>query len=537
LKARNLATLFGLVLAAGITGCDDSVAEVEEAATNIKLWSTESAPVTVHGPFFHSILANARDPAPIVPAKGAHSDDIAHAVWTVSPSIGVIDPQIAVGRQYTLVTTRGSGTSDHIEIFDKAGNFYRGVDVNDLFAPLTADINASLNLPPGYSSAYDVDPATYPGNTYYDTRAVYDPYRDCYWIAALVINNKAAPFTLARRAKFAVAVSPGGTQLSPGTPFGMWKVYWWDAVPYDGQYQNLQIWADYPLLGISRKYVLLTDLGGYLAAKAGPGPDPMGTTDMDVGVVPADALLAGRPLPGWQFWNLHNPDGSLVSGQLGGVQPARQRGALSLAEAASGDDAYFVGAYAVSGVGAFLDVWTFHEAAGQGTLTPRAVFIDGNAPDAGKMGIRGAGYAGGKLVATYGVSGSVRALEVDMSQCTLANAIGTPDGLCQNTLGLKLLDVTVAGARMPAIAVNDLGDVAFSFEQASSGNVSTLYRSTHPFMPLAVATPLQPITALQSGGAGDNTSIAVDPDGQGIWVFGAFTAAANVPGLAAGRLW
>jgi hypothetical protein len=102
----------------------------------------------------------------------------------VSGSAGVIDPQIAVGGSDVLVTLR-----HNILLFKKADLIGKptGASVNaqviatdKFFSLLTDDINQHLlNQPGGYgvNEGYGINPTDFPGNTYYDARAVYDNYR------------------------------------------------------------------------------------------------------------------------------------------------------------------------------------------------------------------------------------------------------------------------------------------------------------------------------------------------------------------------
>jgi PKD repeat protein len=221
----------------------------------------------------------------------------------IDPASGVIDPQIAAGPSYLLVTLR-----HRFFILDKAGNLaydktgtkqLGAISSCDFFDPLSNSMNSSLNLPSPLSVAggYGMDCATY-SDTYYDARAIFDPYRKRYWIVALALNKKAndaddAQKFPGRRGKFAVAVS------KTSDPRGGWYLYWTDAVAGDGEAPlcpngscPVITGADYPSIGISPKYVAL-------ATHSGPSTTP----GRRVVLGPADALAAGCPgqCPAWAF--------------------------------------------------------------------------------------------------------------------------------------------------------------------------------------------------------------------------------------------
>ncbi len=261
------------------------------------------------------------------PSKNAETPEVARSFdATINRNGGGgSDPQIAAGPSYLLTTLR-----DEVTLLDKNGNvvskdknnkpFNGGpIPTINFFGKLTNDINSHLNLPAAFpaSQGFGID-------TYYDARAIYDSYRQRYWIVALAINNKTpcarqkdslpagAPCNPAlsgsRRAKVVVAVS------STSDPRDNWSLYWWDGVPHDGQCgidlscQLTERGADYPSLGISEKY-LLEEHG------AGSKADSYRYLTL----APADALANGANCNncnftgGWAYWHLKNPDGSYVN--------------------------------------------------------------------------------------------------------------------------------------------------------------------------------------------------------------------------------
>jgi hypothetical protein len=208
------------------------------------------------------------------------------------------DTQIAVSEKSVVVTARAV-----IAFYDKAG------------APLqppiaTQSFFSSLNL----VASFGID-------SYYDTRAIFDPYRKRFWICALTFNSAHQNDT-ARRDMVVMAVSK--TQ----NPLDGWFLYYWDAVahygvPKDPVYQPGDS-ADYPCLGIDKRCIYQTN--AVIDAVTG--------TFRYVRVVlyDADTLASGSPnAKGWQFWDLTNPDSSLARI----VQPAVHHSESSRA--------YFVG--------------------------------------------------------------------------------------------------------------------------------------------------------------------------------------------------
>ncbi|HMB52144.1 MAG TPA: hypothetical protein VKU40_02430, partial [Thermoanaerobaculia bacterium] len=184
------------------------------------------------------------------------------------------DPQVAAGPTHLLVTTSGDG----IAIYEKNGRlatedrFGQKIEENpisaeDFFGWMSDLINPTLNLGL-FRDVYERGELAYGIDEYYDLRAVFDTYRDRFWIVALARNSKAREGTLLeqqyRRSKLIVAVS---TSEDPRDP---WRFYWFDAVPGDGDCLDAcgcegtdyipGAAADYPSLGVNQDAVLITNV-------------------------------------------------------------------------------------------------------------------------------------------------------------------------------------------------------------------------------------------------------------------------------------
>ena len=196
---------------------------------------------------------------------------------------GKIDPQIASSDAY-LVVTLGS----LVLYYSKDGSALAQVSVKDLFKPLwnpanPGSINFHLNLPsntPCNPVALDSASRIFCVDSFYDARVVYDSYNERFWITALARNSASRsselisttiPHTLeeqyaARRSKLLVAVSKS---QDPRDGWGQW---YWDAVIDDGACSDTTVdvcpgafympgeAADYPSIGISEKYAVVTNI-------------------------------------------------------------------------------------------------------------------------------------------------------------------------------------------------------------------------------------------------------------------------------------
>jgi len=442
---------------------------------------------------------------------------------------GGFDPQIAAGPSYLLMTMR-----DQLVFLDKAGKvlsqdkngkpFNGGpINTNDFFGGLTDDINAHLNLPPvsPASQGYGID-------TYYDARAIYDSYRQRYWIVALAINNKTPCFQQkqagaaqcnpflsgARRGKVVVGVS------SSSDPRDKWFLYWWDAIPHDGDCgidvicRQTEHGADYPSLGISEKY-LIEEHG------AGTKTDSY----RYVSVAPADELAKGAICNNcnypnaWAFWHIKNPDGSLVNM----LQPAVHHGPTLP------NCAFFAGNYQSLGQSYHISMY-FFDVTGQlfdSTSLIKTYAAPDNAPQPPSPpgivqpyqlkisnvgnGVMKAAFRGGKLYSTFqdckiwpGASKcvtSIRVVRVDITNP------GSPE--IDRTFGQRnVLDpanVKLVSYGTPAVEVNKHGNIALVYMRSGTNVFPEARYSVYS----ANAPDISPSQVLRMGASsygGDSTA-------------------------------
>jgi hypothetical protein len=259
--------------------------------------------------------------------------------WTWN--IGAQDPQIAAGPDSLLVTAYQEiaflNKADGSPLFVKHRPRVKGqsgittglpgqlgqrdrtttLSTNDLFAPMLDDINAHLNLTEGQQKVCNDLKFDCSINRFYDTRVIFDEYRNRFWIVSLAMSdgiNEDPRLQPARRGKLAVAVSV------TSDPRDGWNLYWWDSIPNDGHWSVieslLQHAADYPSLGISPKYVLEEHKAGIFSE-----------TSRTVTIVEADPLARGEKptnqLKAFQFWKFKDTNGAIVTSS---IQPAVHHG-------------------------------------------------------------------------------------------------------------------------------------------------------------------------------------------------------------------
>jgi hypothetical protein len=238
----------------------------------------------------------------VVPAKPS---PLPVSGWLVDPALGSLDPQIAVSASHVIVTT-----TSLIAFYSRSGSLLKLLDAPSFFGPLKADINAHLNIPSNLVAKYSVD-------EFYDVRALYDRYRDRFWVGGLARNSGAkygnAVDQTYRRTKFVLAVS------DDADPFGAWTLWWWDAIADDGACNDPAhppgtvtcpgslfrpgYGADYPCIGIS---------DSYFVEASWTNPCAM------VNVIDAHDLVQGK-FTHYRFFNFAYDDGQTVGGSL---QPA-----------------------------------------------------------------------------------------------------------------------------------------------------------------------------------------------------------------------
>jgi hypothetical protein len=282
-------------------------------------------------------------PSPALEARGdkaaihaAAQTPAAVTSWQAIQAPGDIaaDTGIAVSHTVVLVTTRST-----IAYYDKSGRSLGQVSTPAFFSPL------------GLGSQ-KID-------TYFDTRSIYDAYRNRFWVAALAWNSESYDFTKKpeeqdpavlkkRRNRCVMAVS------KTGDPRDGWYLYAWNSTPGDGQpgLNGFQAGdsADYPLLGVDSFGIYQSNI----VANVVPG---VSHRTAQVTFFPAAKLAAGQFASGWMFYDLKNPDNTPVSL----IQPVVHHGASPRT--------YFVTRYGPNKVG----VWGL-----TGHLTPSQQLVVGS---------------------------------------------------------------------------------------------------------------------------------------------------------------
>ncbi len=197
--------------------------------------------------------------------------------WKGLPSTGdwAADTQIAASQTHVVVSTRTT-----IGFFNKAGQLLQQISAKNFFAP------AQLHLVGSHGGV----------RNYFDNRLIFDPYRNRFWLGALVYDTNLADTNLN---KFVVAVSKSID------PRDGWWIYWWDAAPGDGQPGNFGNSAgdsaDYPLLGIDPTHFVQSNI----VADNTPLPRPPGYhLTQQISFVAAADLATGKATYGYQYYDL-----------------------------------------------------------------------------------------------------------------------------------------------------------------------------------------------------------------------------------------
>jgi hypothetical protein len=299
--------------------------------------------------------------AELLPADGdldALSPALTSGPWTPGRIDG-IDPQIAASDAYLTVATNNT-----IGFYDKAGALLRRrpnrvvgnqilvdpelenpVSARDFFKVFWADpstsINQWLNLPDGLCDPANPYPAdkNFCLDAYYDVRAVYDEYRQRFWVGALVKNTANKAFVgedhlraTSRRDAFVFAVSR--TQ----DPRDGWFFYWIAAVgdawrcrypdnPETAPDRCGGYWpgdgSDYEHIGVSERFFVMSvpvkngsnpDIGFMGTAE---DPDPADRRYTALFVLDAHALANGQAAPHWVFGiRRENSDGHNIQSPI-----------------------------------------------------------------------------------------------------------------------------------------------------------------------------------------------------------------------------
>jgi hypothetical protein len=209
------------------------------------------------------------------------------------------DPQIGVSTTHIVITARAV-----IAFYDKTGELLGSpISTPTFFSP--------LNL----QSEFNID-------HYYDTRAIFDSYRNRFWICALCYDYSHKD-DIGRRELVVTAVS------KTENPNDGWYLYWWDAVAHygisrDPVFQSGDC-ADYPILGVDNKCIYQTNRVNNNQTNI--------FRYWRVVLFPANDLASGSAANGWQFWDLTDPNGEPAYM----IQPAVHHG--------SNNRAYFTSAY------------------------------------------------------------------------------------------------------------------------------------------------------------------------------------------------
>ena len=505
-----------------------------------------------------------KDPPALKPPKPEPAPKSSVAV--VNGSAGVIDPQISVGVKDVLVTLR-----NNILLFKKtditgkpAGTTVNAqvITADNFFSALTADINQHLVQPKGYGVAegYGIDPAHFPGNTYYDARTVYDGYRKRFWVIALAITQKASPATKgtctdpvrqsARRTKVAVAVSQGDDA------FGNWNLYWWDAnkdEDTDPRIASTKFFShvDYPLLGISEKFLLVQNkadvclTGPHLCdtpmVPACTPPDPKLQTENYgyITAAPADALSAGNAPAGktvaFGFKSLQYPDGTVIP-PGNSIAPAVHDGPVPFGLS------FFANPYVDVNGNASLMVWFLD------TLDPaNPIFLNFAVPIRplsrlnSPAGAPSAVFRGQELTVAFaervGCSDPPSITAIRMVRVNVITARKILDGTTGTRSPNDPKGIDCIGYYQPGVQVNQKGDTGFIYVRQGKGvpteaRYSAVYHGS-------LTQP--PSVELQGGakdvGAGfDTIGVSLDPDDLGIWFVAPYGAATGAQ-IAIGRIW
>jgi hypothetical protein len=216
--------------------------------------------------------------------------------WKAMDAMGgnAADPQIAVSTTHVVVTNRAV-----LAFYDKAGTSLKTLNAKDFYSPLGLNVDTFVPAP--------ID-------QYFDLRAIFDPVRKRFWVVGLGVNvdwRTLAPSE--KRHIRAVAVS------KTENPFDGWYMYWMDAAAHWQHNVSDDVYlvgdcSDYPTVGIDSTLFHETHTVNNF--------DAAGNRTFHYYLVTfhsADAMAAGLPggqVPGWQFWDLKNPDGTSLTGTI-----------------------------------------------------------------------------------------------------------------------------------------------------------------------------------------------------------------------------
>lgn len=556
-RGRSLAASIAFTAGAlGLIGCAEPTITTAGASPQAIRASAQAIPasvqqIDVHGPFVGTgqpargrRIGFRAGAAPRQPAVMAPGQPGVLTSFEIDPGMGARDPVVAAGHDRLIVTTTGK-----IAIYGKEGALLQMMSTREFFAPLRDDCNAAAKL--------GEHAKQYPIESFYDTRVIFDEFRNRFWIGALARNeatrNRTDRDGSFRRSKFVVAVS------KTEDPQGEWWLYWWDAVIHDGacfapdaRVRTFQCpgsefkpgqRADYPAIGVSPELFVEANFSDGSAI---------------LNVARADDLANGtvrrggpEGITGWHLWNFKNPSGKLCTGIL---QPAvhhgRRQGDFAFLTSAEPDSTLVVWAVAApAGAAAPL---LFQKAVGverfaKPVAAPQPPTAEMPRPPLLDIGLMGAqvmktAYRDGSLYATWHdctkyagaarCATSIRLARVDVSAFP-ESARATID----RTFGGREasdLPTSTAYYGWPVVEVNRNGDMVLGYNRAGESVLPEARYAVHRARGNEVLGFLLRAGESPIGGAGDdvdddenktvvgridNSGIAVDPsDDTTVWV-------------------
>jgi hypothetical protein len=485
---------------------------------------------------------------------------------------GGIDWGIAASeKSFLLLSDQGT-----VGFYDKAGQklttdangnplpYANPIANANFFQPLLAVINNvnTLNLD-GQFAAKNPDGSLVYGLDYiYDTRIIWDSYRNRFWIVAQAKSNQTQQnkkgtvpqATLDyRRDKILAAVS---NDADPRDGFSYW---WWDAMPGDGSCTDSTLntcpqsykpgyGADYVSIGISKHAFVEMEL-------AGTNKAPGHQFDV-VNVFRPDKMVSNKcntPACSWSYWDIAPADGSagVVRGSITAVQ---QHGSSPsnrqfIAGTESGntlsiysflpDDPYPPQLKAQSvGVRPFVPTQPFAQPPGQGNASPKLVNLGSN-------------LFGDQVIHAVYRNGKIWALKpecftwADQSSCAPAIRLIRVDAATNNLEADRSFgergpgdpNNALVGYGWPWMEVNKFSNLAVGYQRSGAGvfpearyslwllgSGDTDIRPSHVIRkgkyPLGVPLPANPSSDdLKPVGRLDLTGASVDPfDDAGVWL-------------------
>lgn len=232
-----------------------------------------------------------------------------------------LDLQIAASKTHVVITS-----SHRVTFWTRDGKLLSAVNTLDFFNLVKDDLNKVLKDPVDGTKTVGM---TYPINEFYDTRLIFDTYRNRFWIVCLTRNMGPKPKnpTPAQVDKWAHRVGVSSIAVSKTeNPQDGWYTYWMKPA------------RDYQAVGVSKKLLVIghKEVGypqfGFITVL---NPDPL-----IIGTAGQEVTALG---------SLKKPDGSPAIGETEYMQPALHYGP------SPGDTQFFVSN--PGGVGSTNIVW------------------------------------------------------------------------------------------------------------------------------------------------------------------------------------